>query len=69
MEVFDKRMLDVALRTDFISFINKVVNTVNPASPHRCIVPAPNATTPNWRSLSPAESTRRVGEPAQRQLP
>ena len=34
MEVFDKRMLAVALRTDLVSFIHKVVNTVNPASPY-----------------------------------
>ena len=34
MEVFNQRMLDVALRTDFISFIHKVVNTVNPAKPY-----------------------------------
>ena len=33
-ELFDQRMLDMALRTDFISFIHKVVNTVNPASPY-----------------------------------
>ena len=32
MEMYNKRMLDVALRTDFISFIHKVVNTVNAAT-------------------------------------
>jgi predicted phage terminase large subunit-like protein len=35
MNLFDQRMLDMALRSDFVSFIQKVVNTVNPGAPYR----------------------------------
>ena len=34
MGLFDQRMLDMALRNDMVSFIQKVANTVNPASPY-----------------------------------
>ena len=34
MQLFDQRTLDAVLRTDLISFIEKVVSTVNPASPY-----------------------------------
>jgi len=35
MNLFDRRMLEMALRTDFVSFIEKVVNTVNPLKPYQ----------------------------------
>ena len=34
MDSFDKRTLDMALRTDFVSFIEKVFNAVNPGTPY-----------------------------------
>lgn len=34
MNVFDQRMLDMAMRNDLVSFIHKVTNMLNPAAPY-----------------------------------
>ena len=34
MDVFNQRALNMAYRTDLVSFIQKVLNTVNPGTPY-----------------------------------